>query len=302
MKRSLLFDDPHMQAKWLRLLYREENSNKYDHGHVLVIGGSPEMTGAAILAARAALRSGAGLATIASDAATTELVDRDVEEQMTMSLPDWSNVEEVLQSVERFIENRQVSVVVLGPGLPAASHAFIRAFLSRPVSIPIVADAAVFTALKGAADLLSKVDTRRMVMTPHVGEFARLLGVDEIPDEKEAALQFANDYPGITLVLKRHKTLVSAIGKFYENESGNPGLATAGTGDVLTGIIAGLLAQRILPYEAAKMAVYLHGLAGDIAVETKTQPGLIASDIIESLPAALYRVELYFPKDKNERE
>lgn len=283
------------KKSWQQLFARTQETNKYDYGHVLILGGSEAMIGAPVLAGRAALRSGAGLVTIASTSEAISLIDRDIEEIMTLSLPPWNNIEESIDTIEKFIESRHVSVLVIGPGLSTDADKTIRALLSR-VELPMVLDAEVFTALSDhlpALQLAAKAN-KNIVLTPHPGEYARLINSEpqySEKDEQAALRKFAHAY-NITIVLKHHHSLVvSAQGETYKNITGGPGLATAGSGDVLSGVIAGLLAQGIDVYEAAQMAVYLHGLAGDKAVELNTEPGMIASDIIDFLPEALKEQE-----------
>ena len=279
------------KRNWRRLLHRAPETNKYDYGHVLIIGGSETMVGAPVLAARATLRSGAGLVTVASTAEVLRSVDRDVEEIMTFSLPSWEDSERAVTAIRTFIKERSVSVIILGPGLPVAADKTIRALLLN-VKLPLVLDAEVFTALGGHIGILEDAASmnERIILTPHPGEYARLVKSNpqySLVDESTAAEKFAQDY-NITLILKQHHTLVLGNkGEIFTNTTGNPGLATAGSGDVLSGITAGMLAQKMNAFEAAKMAVYLHGLAGDIAAESKTEPGMIASDIIEAIPQAL---------------
>lgn len=279
------------QKSWHHLFYRPPETHKYDYGHVLILGGSEAMVGAPILAARAALRTGAGLVTIASTGETVKLIDRDVEEIMTFSLPPWNEVEKSIAAIKAFIKSSHVSVLVIGPGLPAAADETIRTLLLE-VKLPLVLDAEAFTALSQHLAVLRSATSENtgVILTPHSGEYARL-----VKDEPQYSLEnglpaikkFAQDHK-VTFVLKQHQTLVvNAQGESYENATGNPGLATAGAGDVLAGIIGGMVAQKIKPYEAAKMGVYLHGRAGDIAAELATEPGMIASDIIDVLPKAL---------------
>lgn len=276
---------------WHRLLSRAPQTNKYDYGHVLILGGSEAMVGAPVLAGRAALRTGAGLVTIASSSETVKLVDRDIEEVMTLSLPPWADVEKIIDTIKTFIKTRQVSALVIGPGLPAAADETIRALLLS-IELPMVLDAEAFTALSGHLSVLESAAAmnKNIILTPHPGEYARLIGSEAQHDaasERAEGEKFAQKY-NATLILKHHHTLVfSSTGGIYTNTTGSPGLATAGTGDVLSGIIAGIVAQKIEPYEASKMAVYLHGLAGDVAAKSKTEPGMIASDIIETIPQAL---------------
>jgi len=280
---------------WHSLLHRAAETNKYDYGHVLVIGGSEALVGAPVLAARSALRTGAGLVTIASTADVVALIDRDIEEVMTLSLPNWDQTKQLVAALKSFAADRHVSVIIMGPGLPAAADEAIRALLEH-IHLPMVLDAECFTALSGNLPALQAAATSNssLVLTPHSGEYARLLqGQDSLGNasETDSAAQFTRYYH-VTLVLKRHHTLVAgADGAVHQNTTGNPGLATAGAGDVLTGIIAGLLAQNIEPFTAARMAVQLHGLAADAAAQSKTEPGLIASDVIESIPAALHMLD-----------
>lgn len=259
------------------------------------------MVGASVLAARAALRSGAGLVSIASTDETTRLIDRDIEEAMTLTLPPWSEIENSIETIKTFIKKRQVSVLVIGPGLPTAADPVVRGLLLK-VACPMVLDAEAFTALSGHLQVLRSAANinRNIILTPHPGEYARLIkGKPQyaIDDKYDALKKFVYDY-NVTLVLKHHRSLVVAPGKkIHRNTTGNSGLATAGAGDVLTGTIAGILAQKIEPNEATVLGVYLHGLAGDLAMRANTEPGMIASDIIDFLPIALKKLE-YLDKHK----
>lgn len=266
-----------------KLLERPADSHKYQYGHVLVVGGSPGMVGAPLLTGMAALRVGAGLVTIAAPADVTDKLERRVKEIMTLALPA-SGSEAALTD---FIEDRKVSATVIGPGLKqtAETAALTAALLKSPV--PLIIDGG---ALRPRMSLAA---SKPVILTPHPGEFRRLIGRD-LPenraDLKPIAASFAEER-GITLVLKGEPTyVVRPDGTVYENATGNPGLATAGTGDVLAGVIAGIIAQGVEASEAADAAVYLHGLAGDIAAAAKTQPGMIAGDVIDALPEALLRV------------
>lgn len=279
---------------WHLLFSRADETNKYDYGHVLIVGGSEAMVGAPVLAARAALRVGAGMVTIASDTKTVELIDRDIEEIMTLSLPSWNEVDKVIATIEEFISERHISTVVIGPGLSELADDAIRTLMVK-IKLPMVLDARVFTALSGHLSVLrSAADMHaNILLTPHTGEYARLVKVGLLDDHisPTSLERFAKDY-NVTVVLKSHHTLVvSAKGQRYKNTTGNPGLATAGSGDVLAGILAGMLAQGVKPYDAAQMAVYLHGLAGDKVAAATTEAGMIASDIIECLPSVLNELE-----------
>jgi ADP-dependent NAD(P)H-hydrate dehydratase / NAD(P)H-hydrate epimerase len=279
-----------------RILHRPQEANKYDFGHVLVFGGSPGTVGAPLLAGKAALRIGAGLVTIASDKETTNSLNRRVEEIMTLALPSYAEPEAALEELMSFVTARNVSTVVIGPGLKGEASQLVRLLAGR-LRLPLVLDAGGLAAFQSHLSGLREVTrhNKRVIITPHSGEYAKLLGItatgtDAAEIHKQAA-QFAKSY-GLTLVLKGHHTLVvQPDGTTWQNDSGNPGLATAGTGDVLAGIIAGLLGQGIEPTPAAELGVYIHGLAGDAAAGAKTEPGLIASDLIELLPEVLKELE-----------
>lgn len=268
---------------------RPNRSNKYDFGHVLVVGGASGMIGAPLLAAEAALRVGAGLVSVASGASVIDKLERRVREVMTLRLAGDTN--KSIGILLEFIQKRRVTVLVVGPGLAADQAALVRE-LSRHIMLPIVLDGGGLAAFNGHLADLHKVTQKNtaLVLTPHEGEFARLAKVSPTHNDisrQKAAASFANEY-NLTVVLKGAASVVAAPGhQIYVNTSGNPGLATAGTGDVLAGILGGLLAQHIPPVMAAKTGVFVHGLAADIAIQTKTQAGLIASDVIEALPRAL---------------
>jgi hydroxyethylthiazole kinase-like uncharacterized protein yjeF len=273
-----------MDMPWHQLLHRQVTTNKYDYGHVLIIGGSAGMGGAPILAGRAALRVGAGLVTIVTP--DESLTGHDVpDELMTVSLPSWDAVSENIHTINTYITEHHVTVLIIGPGLPPVADAFIRTFLAT-VTLPVVIDARCFTALSGRLDSINRLGKQNgdVIITPHTGEYNRIS--PNIPP-KELAQKY-----GITVVLKQHETNVfDPKGASYVNHTGNPGLATAGSGDVLSGMIAGMLAQHYSTFESAVMAVELHGRAGDIAATAKTEPGIIASDIIEAIPDALVLME-----------
>lgn len=273
-----------------QLLKRSPETHKYDYGHVLVAGGSPGMVGAPLLTAEAALRAGAGLVTIASQANVVDKLEKRVREVMTLRLP--GDLPAAADALAEFVDKRKVAVVVIGPGLTADFTSLAPALLLK-LHTPIVIDGGAIGAFRDKLDQLSAAGRRgqTLILTPHAGEYHKLTGSHPPTDRvklRQTVSQFASGHK-ITLVFKGHHTLVAhPDGRVYENTTGNPGLATAGTGDVLTGVIAALLAQ--LPNDepaAVEAAVYLHGLAGDLAAKAKTQPALIASDVINKLPAAL---------------
>jgi hydroxyethylthiazole kinase-like uncharacterized protein yjeF len=277
------------KAALQQLLHRAPESHKYTFGHVLVVGGSPGMVGAPLLSGMAALRTGAGLVTIASEQAVIERIAGKVPEIMTLELPKASG--EANAVLQQFIADRKVSVLVLGPGLTASPQlGNLVGKLIEQETIPVIIDGGALGTLHNQLDALQKSSNEMIILTPHVGEFERLVE-EELPDSqaelKPIATQFAEVY-GVHLVLKGNPTYIAhPNGATSENTSGNPGLATAGTGDVLTGVVAGMIAQNI--GHAIEMAVYFHGVAGNIAAEQKTQPSMIATDVIESIPVAYKR-------------
>lgn len=276
-----------------RLFIRQPSTNKYDYGHVLVVGGTLGMVGAPFLSARAALRVGAGLATIASSANVIDKLERKVEEVMTLRLP--ADNQKAAQTLHTFIDERHVKAVAIGPGLDSARTALVKRLLET-LAVPVVLDAGGLRAYDNdlAALRAASRHNPKIVLSPHQGEFRRLIG-RELPAGKPAVKRLligTARATGTSIILKgAHSLVADAKGQCYVNSSGNAGLATAGTGDVLTGMIAGLLAQAFSPFEAAVCAVYLHGLAGDLAAADNTEPGLIASDVSSYLPAALKKVQ-----------
>ncbi len=251
------------------------------------------MVGAPLLTGKAALRTGAGLVTIASTSEVTDKLEKRVEEIMTLSLP--TNAQEAFSALEEFIKNRKVSVIVIGPGLkPDPYYEIIIEKLLQNQSLPLIIDGGGLSLIRSNLDQLKNSASSTIILTPHFGEFERLLD-KKLPSErielKPIVTDFARNYK-VTLVLKGHPTYVAGpSSQIYENLTGGPGLATAGSGDVLSGIISGIISQNIDSTEATEAAVYLHGLAGDIATSLKTEPGMIASDIIESIPPALKQIE-----------
>ena len=270
---------------------RSANSHKGTYGHALLVGGSPGMVGAVMMSSQAALRTGAGLVTAAVPESLTAVVDSSLMEVMTAPLAQTGQSAialEALPAIENLLGT--VSVCAVGPGMsryPEAG-AIIRHILERS-GVPLVIDADGLNALENDVTVLKDRQVP-IVLTPHPGEMARLTGktIEEIQSHRlEIAQTFAEEW-GVTLVLKGNKTIIAnPSGEVYINISGNPGMATAGSGDVLTGIITGLIAQGLKPQDAAFAGVYLHGLAGDLAAQIKGEPGLIAGDLISCIPEVL---------------
>jgi NAD(P)H-hydrate epimerase len=274
---------------------RRPESHKGTYGHALVIGGSAGMTGAVMMSASAALRSGAGLVTAAVPESLLPVVETGLLEVMTIPLAETRQATislEALPAIESLLG--RVSVCAIGPGMSGypEANAILRFVLER-AGIPVLIDADGLNALQGDRDILRNRQVP-VVLTPHPGEMARLLGksIQEIQANRMTiAREFAQEF-GVILVLKGNKTLVATpSGAIYVNITGNPGMATAGSGDVLCGLITGLIAQGIKPQDAAIVGVYLHGQAGDYASEARGQRGLIAGDLLASIPDILKQFE-----------
>ena len=272
-----------------RLAPRDPDANKGDFGRVLIVAGSRGMTGAAILCASAALRGGAGLVRVAVPESALAIVAAGNPCYMTVPLPQDNDGRLSADAGPELIEViNQNTVVAVGPGLGRGDgvSAVVRDALEK-TTLPLVIDADALNALPPFLDILKR-RKGPCVLTPHPGEFARLLGCD-VPNvqahREELAVRFAADH-GVVLVLKGRHTLVSDGRRLYVNDTGNPGMATGGTGDVLTGLTAALLGQGLEPFAAAQLAVYLHGSAGDLARDALGETALIAADLLESLPYA----------------
>lgn len=269
---------------------REAESHKGSYGHVLAVGGSPGMSGAITMTALAALRSGAGLVTAAVPASMCGLADSAAMEVMAVPLPETTGGAigiEALPVLENLLGT--VNVGAIGPGLSRYGEAAtVMGQLLDKSAVPLVLDADGLNALEDQEQLLRHRQVP-LVITPHPGEMSRLtgLGIDEIQSRRlETARRYAQEW-GIIVVLKGNKTVVaSPEGEVFVNVSGNAGMATGGSGDVLTGIIAGFLAQGLKALDASVAGVYLHGLAGDLAASELGMSALIAGDLIRFLPAA----------------
>lgn len=280
---------------------RPRYSHKGDYGHVLVVGGSKGKTGAAFMTAKACLRSGAGLVTIGVPESLLDVFQEKATEEMTLPLKDNKGIisKDAIQGILDFITER-ADVLAIGPGLGVSSDTKVlidELILKSPV--PMVIDADGLNSLS-SKEILKKAKSP-IIITPHPGEMARLLGqesrVKEQKTEKNireeierdrinTALSFSKE-TGTYVVLKGVPTIVAdPEGNTYINTTGNPGMATAGTGDVLTGIISSFLGQGLNPLEASLLGVYIHGLAGDLAASEKGYHSLIATDIINSFPKA----------------
>jgi len=283
-------------------------SHKGTYGHVLLIAGSKGKTGAALMAAKACLRTGAGLVTIGVPESLVSSFQSRVTEEMILPLADKGNGTLSFKSADAIIAflKKQANVLAIGPGLSADSE--ISELIYRLVinsNIPIVIDADGLNALSGKTGILKK-GKAPIILTPHVGEMARLVqgvrgkgyGVaagfslrEEIErDRINVALIFAKK-TGCYLILKGVPTVIAAPdGNAFINPTGNPGMATAGTGDVLTGMISSFLAQRLSPQNASILGVYMHGLTGDMVAQIRGEHSLVASDIINAIPGVFKKI------------
>jgi hydroxyethylthiazole kinase-like uncharacterized protein yjeF len=268
------------------LLNRSKDSHKYDFGHVLVIGGSLGMVGAPLLAASSALRSGAGLVSIATSNEVLNQIEGLRPELMSLKLSEEHSL--ALKDLDKYINEKKVSVIVYGPGHKPETNPTLLEQLVKYQNLQLVVDGGGLIELSKHQEILKDL-TRDLIITPHIGEFSHFFD-RALPSERSEQILLAKQFTldnQLILVLKGNRTIVVEDGNVkYENASGGPGLATAGSGDVLSGIIGSILAQKIKPVAAAAAAVYLHGKAGDIAATNMSQPGMIASDIIDALPAA----------------
>ena len=268
---------------------RLSSANKGSCGRVSIIAGSKGMTGAAALSALSALRSGAGLVTALTPSSEQPILAVKLTEAMTVPLPHENGVisaaaaDTVLESI------KNADAAVFGPGLGKGRG--ILPLLERIVTEftkTLIIDADGINALSANIDILNRKKCS-VILTPHPGEMSRLSGLS-IPEIQSARIKTAVDFADrfdVTVALKGEGTVVAARGgKTAVNPSGNCGMATGGTGDVLSGVVAALAAQGCTPYDSAVLGVYLHGLAGDIAAAEKGIHGLIASDLCGALPAA----------------
>jgi ADP-dependent NAD(P)H-hydrate dehydratase len=246
------------------------------------------MTGAAALAGMAALRGGAGLVRLAVADRCLETIAAHEPSYMTAPLPNDVDGRISIAAHPRIVElAHSATAVAIGPGLgrsPGLDRLVAR--LYGEISLPMVCDADALNALATNSDLLCRHAGPR-VLTPHPGEFARLVGHSYPREEQAVAAQELAGRCGVIVVLKGHRTYVTDGRRHWHNSTGNPGMATGGSGDSLTGLITALACQGLEPYDAARLGVYVHGLAGDLAAKELGERSLIASDIVAYLPKAM---------------
>ena len=266
---------------------RRRGAHKGDFGRVLLIGGARGYSGAITLAARAAIRGGAGLvkvavphsiaATVAGQALEAMVFGLEETEVGSLSSAAWKGIEELLEEAD---------AVLMGPGLTSHKDSFLLVRnLVRASEVPFLLDADALNTLEGQPHLLAK-SRAPMVLTPHPGEMARLFGqtVEQVQSDRRGMVVAAAKYTGATVVLKGAGTLVAQSDHpLAVNLTGNPGMATGGAGDVLAGLLVALLGQGLKPYDAARLAVFLHGSSGDHIAWRKSQAGLSAGDLAEEI-------------------
>ena len=273
---------------------RSPNAHKGSFGHVLVIAGSRGKTGAALLAAGGAVRAGAGLTTLAVPSTLQPILEGHVREAMTLGLPDTGAGAAALgdgRVVDAALAARTAIVCGPGVGQDEATRALVT-HIARTAAIPLVLDADGLNLVAGT-DVLRQ---RRAptIVTPHPGEMARLLGTDttEVQQDRVGAARELAATQQVVVVLKGAHTIVAAPdGGAAISPTGNPGMASGGTGDVLAGVIGALTAQRLAAFDAAVLGVFAHGAAGDTVAARRGEVGLAAGDIIEELPLTLARLQ-----------
>jgi hydroxyethylthiazole kinase-like uncharacterized protein yjeF len=289
-----------LEGPWVELVTKESmrslikprppDSHKGDFGRILLIAGSRGKTGAAGLAASAALRSGAGLVTVATPGSCAAVVAALGAEHMTEPLDETPDGTVAFDALDRVL-SLGADVIAVGPGLGRSSstHAFVHGLVERS-RLPLVVDADALNAFAGDADRLLGREGVDIIITPHPGEMARLTGLS-IGEVQAHRLDVARDFATthrVHVVLKGHRTVVATPeGHAFINLTGNAGMATAGTGDVLTGMIAAWLGQLQNAEAACKLAVYLHGLAGDLAEADEGEVAMIAGDLVARLGDAV---------------
>ena len=264
---------------------RDENAHKGDFGRVLLLCGSLGYTGAAYFAAMGALRSGAGLVYLGVPESIYAIEAGKLNEPVIFPLPDQGGrlseaaVPEILERLPR------MDAVLIGPGLGLSEGTFavLKAVLTH-AACPVIVDADGITLLVRHMDILRGREAPT-VLTPHAGEFSRLFG--PVGDDPMAAARKASLDSGSIVLLKGHRTCITDGTREYRNPTGNPGMATGGSGDVLAGVLASLLGQGLEPLEGAACAAWLHGKAGDLCAEAMGQYGMLPTDLLSFLPRLL---------------
>jgi NAD(P)H-hydrate epimerase len=264
----------------IQLLFQKRlpDSHKGNHGHALVIAGSKDKMGAAIISAKSALRAGAGLVTVAIPKKERGCVFNAIPEAMLVFREDKTDLE-------------KYTAIAIGPGIGTNKAALQKVILlTQLFKRPIVFDADALTILASNQLLLHKLPFKS-ILTPHVKEFDRLFGNQTSESERrQLAISKAIEFKCI-IVLKEHRTFITDGVSSFENTTGNSGLAKGGSGDALTGVITAFLAQGYEPINAALLGVYLHGLAADITLKNQSPESMLITDVIENLGQAFYQIQ-----------
>lgn len=269
------------------LLKRKKNSHKGDFGRSLIIGGSRGMTGSMFLSSRACIKSGAGLIyTLVPEMLENIMSIKLTEEIIKIAKDDGKGhfIDKSLKDILNHVKG--MDAIAIGPGMGRnSSNAYILEELIKNIEVPMVIDADGINALSKNKDILLNKNSE-IIITPHPGELSRLIDVsiEEIQENRVFYSKYISRKYNIVIVLKGHHTIVCSKDDIYINYTGNPGMATAGSGDVLTGIITSFVAQGMKGFDASKLGVYIHGLAGDLAKNKKGEYGMMASDILENIP------------------
>jgi len=273
---------------------RKKDTHKGTYGHVLVIGGSIGKTGAVYMAGMGAMRAGAGLATIALPQSLNPIMEVKTTEVMTHPLPekDGRLGEFSYHETEKILDGK--SALVFGPGLGGGvSFDYVKKtiFGCAGKNIPLIIDADGLNALKGNIAVLRDAAKKggKIIVTPHPGEMARLLNMTakQVQDDRIGSALKLFQKTGCVTVLKGASTLVVSEDGVFINPTGNPGMATAGTGDVMAGMLGGFISQGLRCEDAAVAAVYLHGLSGDEVAKERGETGIIATDLLSAIPKVL---------------
>lgn len=267
---------------------RKTESHKSSHGHLLILAGSPGLTGAAYMAGTAALRAGAGLATMGVPVSLNDIMEAKTTEVMTIGLPETADKtlgKASYEAARRLLANK--TALVIGPGSGNSKEVMeLIELIIQDIHVPVVIDADGLNSFAPKIGSLKGMKTE-VVLTPHPGEASRLLNmkIPEIQADRIGAAERLVEMTGATVVLKGAYTVIAhPSGQVYLNPTGNPGLATAGTGDILAGMLGAFLAQGYGALEAAQASVYIHGLAGDEVKKERGELGMIATDLLPHIP------------------
>jgi len=279
-----------------RLPKRPFHAHKHSVGKIFVLAGSRGLTGAASMTAQAAMRMGAGAVVLGTPRSVYAILARKLTEVMTEPLADTEEgtvSSEAYPVIKKYVE--WSDAIIIGPGLgrhPETQSLVVR--LVQEINKPLLLDADGLNAFTGKASILASSENRRIVITPHAGELSRLIDVpsSDIEDNRVDVARASAKRLGVIIVLKGAPTVTATPdGDVIVNATGNPGMATAGSGDVLSGIIGTLLSQKMLPAAAAYCGVYVHGFAGDLAKESLGERALMAMDILQKIPSAVITIE-----------